>query len=72
MKLNSLAALLFRLLGASFVLNGLADALSGILDTHKIGAIATAIGGLVMGSLLIYFSKKLADIFCRGLDDAST
>jgi hypothetical protein len=69
MKLKSLAALLFRILGASFVLTGLADALSGILDTHKIGAIAAAIGGLVIGSLTICFSKRLADIFCRGLDD---
>jgi hypothetical protein len=39
MKLKHLAALLLRILGASFVLTGFADALSGILDTHKIGAV---------------------------------
>ena len=71
MKLKHLAALLLRILGAAFVLTGFTDALSGILDTHRIGAVEAAIGGLIVGSLTIYYSKKLAGILCKGLDDDS-
>ena len=71
MKLKHLAALLLRILGASFVLTGFADALSGIFDTHKMGPVAGAIGGLIIGLLTIYYNKKLADILCKGLDDDS-
>lgn len=71
MKLKHLAALLLRILGVSFVLSGFSETLYGILDTHKIGAIGAAVGGLVMGILTIYFSKKLAGILCKGLDDDS-
>ncbi len=71
MKLKQLAALLFRMLGALFVLSGFSEALSGILDTQKIGAIAAAFTGLVVGILIIYYSKKLANLFCKGLDDDS-
>ncbi len=69
MKLKQLAALLLRIIGACFVLTGFSDTLSGILDTHRIGAIGAAIGGLLIGILTIYFSKKLAVILCKGLDD---
>ena len=71
MKLKNLAAMLLRVLGVMFVLTGFSDALSGILDTHKAGAIAAAIGGLLVGALTIYFSKKLAEMLCKGLDDDS-
>ena len=69
MKLRSLAALIFRILGALFVLTGFGDTLSGVLDTGKLGAIAAAVSGLVIGFLFFYYSQKLAEIFCRGLDD---
>jgi membrane associated rhomboid family serine protease len=71
MKLKQLAALLLRIIGVCFVLSGFSEALYGILDTHKTGAIAAAMGGLIVGALTVYFSRKLAGILCRGLDDDS-
>jgi len=69
MKLKNLAALLFRMLGALFVLTGFSEALSGILESQKMGAVGAAVSGLLVGILLIYFSKRLAALFCKGLDD---
>jgi len=71
MKLRSLAALIFRIVGALFVLTGFSDMMSAILDSNKSGWIFGAVGGLLIGFLMIYYSKKLAEIFCKGLDDDS-
>lgn len=69
MKLKSLAALIFRILGALFALSGFGEALGETLKNGRIGSIMTAASGLFVGILMIYFSKKLADLFCRGLTD---
>ena len=71
MKLKSLAALLFRMLGVSSILTGLNDSVYAISDTHKFAAISAGVSGLLGGVLIIYFSQKLADLFCKGLDDDS-
>jgi len=71
MKLRSLAALIFRIVGALFVLTGFSDVASAIFDSQKAGWIVGAVGGLLVGFLMIYYSKKLAEIFCKGLDDDS-
>jgi len=71
MKLRNLAALIFRIVGALFVLTGFSDVMSAIFDSPKIGWIFGAVGGLLIGFLMTYYSKKLAEIFCRGLDDDS-
>lgn len=71
MKLRNLAALIFRILGASFVLTGLAETTAEIFHYQDMGGIVDALGGLVIGGLTVYYSKKLAQIFCRGLDDDS-
>ena len=69
MKLRNLAALLFRILGALFILTGFGDTLSEIVSTGKLSALAVSSSGLLVGILFIAFSKKLAALFCRGLDD---
>ena len=71
MKLRNLAALIFRIIGALFVLTGFSDVTSAIFNSQKAGWIFGAVGGLLIGFLMIYFSKKLAEVFCKGLDDDS-
>jgi hypothetical protein len=69
MKLKSLAALIIRVVGALFILGGI-QSLGGIVDTHSIiSAIIEVVTSFIIGYCLIYFSKKLAALFCKGLDD---
>lgn len=69
MKLKSLAALIIRLVGALFMLGGI-PALVVIVDAHSIvSAVIELITSVIIGCGLIYYSKKLAALFCKGLDD---
>jgi hypothetical protein len=52
-----------------FVLSGFGEAMGELLDTGKLRAIMAGVCGLLVGALIIYFSKPLANLFCRGLDD---
>ena len=67
MKLRNLAALIFRLLGASFILTGIAEILGAIMDTGSVYAMVGGVSELVIGFLAIFYSKQLAALFCRGL-----
>jgi hypothetical protein len=71
MKLKHLAALLLRILGVLAVVTGLSQAVAGIFGPDRIGAIVDGLGGLLVGGLMLYFSKPVAAILCRGLDDDS-
>ena len=69
MKLKSLAALIIRFVGALFMLGGV-QALVVIIDAHSIiGAIIAGVSSFIIGYCLIIYSKKLAALFCKGLDD---
>ncbi len=69
MKLKSLAALIIRFLGALIMLGGI-QALVVMVDTHSIiPAIIEGVISFIIGYGLIYYSKKLAALFCKGLDD---
>ena len=69
MKLKHLAALLLRILGVLAAVTGLSQGVGGIFGADRIGAMVDGIGGLLVGGLMIYFSKPLAAILCRGLGD---
>ena len=69
MKLKHFAALIFRVLGAVFILFGLAGGLSSIVSGQICDAIVSAAIGVVIGFCFICFQKKLASLFCKGLDD---
>ena len=69
MKLKHIAALTFRVLGAVFILFGLAGALSSVVSSQICDAIVSAAIGFVIGLCFICFDKKLASLFCKGLDD---
>ena len=69
MKLKHIAALMFRVLGAVFILFGFAGALSSVVCNQICDAIVSAAIGFVVGFCFIYFDKKLACLFCKGLDD---
>ena len=72
MKLKNLAALMFRMLGALFILSSI-EPLAFIGESHAIiGAIAGTIMSAIIGYCLIVYSKKLAALFCKGLDDHDT
>jgi hypothetical protein len=66
MKLISLAALFFRILGVCGIIDGLFE-----LTFHNAGAASLLVNGItVIGSgALIWYSKTVARLFCRGLDD---
>ena len=69
MKLKSLAALIIRFVGAFFILGGI-QALIVMVDAHSIiGAIFAGVTSFIIGYCLIFYSKKLAALFCKGLDD---
>ena len=71
MKLKSLAALIFRILGAVFILGGI-EPLALIGDNHAIlPLIIEVVFSFVIGYGCIYYSKRLAALFCKGLDDDS-
>ena len=69
MKLKHIAALMFRVLGVVFILFGGAGAILSGVSRDLCGAIINGGIGLVFGFCLIGFNKKLARLFCRGLDD---
>ena len=72
MKLKSLAALIFRILGALIMLGGF-NALDVLVAGHSIiPSIIEIVTSFIIGYCLIYYSKKLAALFCKGLDDDST
>ena len=46
------------------------QALVVIIDAHSIiGAIIAGVSSFIIGYCLIIYSKKLAALFCKGLDD---
>jgi hypothetical protein len=66
MKLKSLAALFFRIVGAC----GIIESLLGLeFHTATVGSVIVNIGTVIVGCALIYFSKAVARLFCKGLDD---
>jgi hypothetical protein len=69
MKLRSLAALIFRILGALIMLGGV-DAVTALIDGHSvIPSVIEVVFSLLLGWCCIFYSKKLAALFCKGLDD---
>ncbi len=70
MKLKNLAALIFRVLGASYLVMGIADLAEVFGEGHDLvmGLIGQA-GMSLLGYLLIRYSKQLGQLFCRGLED---
>ncbi len=71
MKLKSLAALIFRILGAFFILGGIGGALSAIFEAQAFVPITEGVGSSIVGYFLMFYSRNLARLFCRGLDDDS-
>ena len=71
MKLKSLAALIFRILGTLFILSGMAETIDLVLPPHNIGALVGGFSSLILGYCFLRYSKKLAAVFCKGLDDDS-
>ena len=69
MKLKSLAALIFRIIGAVFVLSGIFNMVAAVISIRTFDAISGCVILLISGFCFIYFSKKLAGLFCKGLDD---
>jgi hypothetical protein len=69
MKLKNFAALIFRLLGAMGILEGIAEAQLSLFDKESRSSLGNAIGGIVVSLCLIIFSKRLGALFCKGLDD---
>jgi hypothetical protein len=69
MKLKYVAALMFRVLGAVFILFGIAAAIPCAVTRDLSGAIINGAIGVVFGFCLIGFNKMLARLFCKGLDD---
>jgi hypothetical protein len=69
MKLKSLAALVIRFFGALIIFGGI-EALGLMIDGHGIiPGIIESVVSLIVGYCLIFYSKKLAALFCKGLDD---
>ncbi len=69
MKLKSLAALIFRIVGALFLLGGIGNAAAVVIANRTPEAMWDCMVLLVIGFCSIRFSKKLAGLFCSGLDD---
>ena len=69
MKLKHIAALMFRVLGAVFILFGGAGAILSGVSGNLSEAIINGAIGLLIGFFLIGFDKKLARLFCKGLDE---
>ncbi len=61
--------MLFRIIGTLYLLFGFGQIPAAISEKDKYGTIMDAVGGLLIGVLLIYFSKSLGKLFCKGLDD---
>lgn len=69
MKLKHVAALMFRVLGAVFILFGIAAAILSAVTKDLSGVIINGSIGFVFGFCLIGFNKMLGRLFCKGLDD---
>jgi len=69
MKIKNIAALIFRIIGAWIIFSGFEDAGVAIVDKQIGIAIGEVIAGFFVGVCTILFSKKLAGLFCRGLDN---
>jgi putative Mn2+ efflux pump MntP len=69
MKLKNIAALIFRIIGAWMIYNGFDNAVGFMMDKQSGLAIGAFICGFIFGICFIIFSKRLARLFCRGLDD---
>ena len=79
MKLTNFGALIFRILGALFCIAAVGELIYGITDLLGIhrdptsardwDAIASGLWCMAIGFGMIYFSKKIAALFCRGLED---
>ncbi len=69
MKLKSLAALIIRFFGTLIIFGGI-EALVAMAEAHSfIPAIIEGVASIIIGYCLIFYSKKLAALFCKGLDD---
>ena len=68
MKLKSLAALIFRLVGALFILSCIQTLAVVNTQTFMVSMVEIIIC-ICIGYCLIKYSKRLAALFCRGLDD---
>lgn len=69
MKLKNIAALIFRIIGAWIIFGGFEDAGVSMVEKESGIAIADVVLGFIFGICIILLSKKLAGLFCRGLDD---
>jgi len=69
MKIKNIATLIFRIIGAWIIFGGFEDAGVSMVEKESSIAIADVIIGFICGICIILFSRKLARLFCRGLDD---
>jgi Na+/H+ antiporter NhaC len=69
MKLKNVAALIFRVVGAFCILLGIGGAIVSLFDSQIGDAVINSAIGFVFGFCLIFCDKKLAGLFCKGLDD---
>jgi hypothetical protein len=68
-KLKNLAALVVRFAGALIMLGGIQALVPYAEQRNIIYEIIEVAVSLIIGYCLIYYSKKLAALFCKGLDD---
>ena len=59
----------FRMMGAIYLLLAFGEIQMAIFDKHTVSAIFESASGGILGWCLIYFSKRLATLVCRGLED---
>ena len=69
MKLKNIATLIFRIIGGWTIFTSIQDAGVALLDKQSGMAIGEVIVGFMVGLFIVFLSKKLAGLFCRGLDD---
>jgi len=70
MKLKNLATLIFRIIGALFVFGGFGNTVAAVIAVRTGEAIFDGVFMILVGFCFICFSKKLAQLFCKGIDDA--
>ena len=75
MKLKNITTLVFRLIGGGLLLCAATEFIFALLAAMTRNPVASrfqnGIALLIPGCCLVYFSKKLAALFCKGLDDDS-
>ena len=69
MKLKNIAALIFRIIGAMFIFSGFIDSVAAIVSRRDFSVFTEDAGLFIFGCCFMIFSKKLARIFCQGLED---